>query len=178
MTELYDAVRSLADRSPYAVERTDDGFVVHVDVADAKWYALLRKQGLRTTVRHIVRVRPEQRTFTITDDLRSLDWQAGVDGGRPVLRASGSRTYGRTIALGRRKVWAWDEKLRYGKVLDYTLDTEESRALIRTAATELGYRERMPLVMKFALAMAVLGGAGAVVTLVVLAVAALTGKLS
>ena len=178
MTELYDAVRSLADRSPYAVDRTDDGFVVHVDVADAKWYALLQKQGLRTTVRHIVRVRPEQRTFTITDDVRSLDWQAGLAGGRPVLSASASRSYGRTIALGRRKVWAWDEKLRYGKVLDYTLDTEESRALIRTAAKELGYRERMPAVMKFALAMAVLGAGGAVVTLVVLAVAALTGQFS
>jgi hypothetical protein len=178
MTELYDAVRSLAHDSPYAVDRTDDGFVVHVDVADAKWLTLLQKQGLRTTVRHIVRVRPERRTFTITDDVRGLDWQAGVSGGRPVLGASASRTYGRTIALGRGKVWAWDEKLRYGKVLDYTLDTEESRALIRTAAKELGYRERMPPVVRFALAMAVLGGGGAVVTLVVLAVAALMGKFS
>jgi hypothetical protein len=101
MAELYDAVRSLADGSPYAVDRTDDGFVVHVDVADAKWLTLLRRQGLRTTVRHIVRVRPERRTFTITDDVRSLDWEAGLDGGRPVLSGSASRTYGRTIALGR-----------------------------------------------------------------------------
>ena len=147
-------------------------------MADAKWLTLLRRQGLRTTVRHIVRVRPERRTFTITDDVRSLDWEAGLDGGRPVLSGSASRTYGRTIALGRGKVWAWDEKLRYGKVLDYTLDTEESRALIRTAARQLGYRERMPPVVRFALAMAVLGGGGAVVTLVVLAVAALTGKFS
>jgi hypothetical protein len=36
----------------------------------------------------------------------------------------------------------------------------------------------MPPVVRFALAMAVLGGGGAVVTLVVLAVAALTGKFS
>ena len=29
-------------------------------------------------VRHLVPVGPEQRTFTTTDDVRSLDWQAGA----------------------------------------------------------------------------------------------------
>ena len=33
---------------------------------------------LYDAVRHLVRVRPEQRTFTNTDDVRSLDWQAGA----------------------------------------------------------------------------------------------------
>jgi hypothetical protein len=172
---LYDAVRALAERSPYAVEQTDKGFDVQVDVADAHWFALVERQGLRTTVRHVVAVHEARRTFTITDDVRSLSWQAG---GRPVLAASASRSYGRTVEFGRQKVWAWDDKLRLGKVLDYTLDTEESRALIRTAAGALGYTERMPLVMKFALGMAVLGGGGGLVAAVVVGVSALAGKLS
>lgn len=41
---------------------------------------------------------------------------------------------------------------------------------------ELGYRKRMPAVVEFALAMAVIGGAGGLVALVVVGIAALTGK--
>ncbi len=177
MTEtLHDAVRALAAGSPYAVEPTEKGFDVHVDVADAQWYALFQKQGLRSTVVHHVAVDEEKRSFTVTDDSRTVSWQAGLDGSRPVLRGSAQRMVGRTIELGARKEWAWDEKLHYGKVLDYTLDTEESRSLIRTAAGGLGYRERLPGVVKGAIVMAVIGGGGAVVTLVVLGVAALMGK--
>ena len=176
MAELEDGVRALADGSPYAVTGTEHGFDVQVDVADARWYSLFRKEGLNRTFVHHVRVDDAKRSYTITDDSRTVAWEVGLDGKVPVLRGSAERTVGRTIELGRKKVWAWDEKLRYGKVLDYTLNTEESRALIRTAAQELGYRERMPGVVKFAVAMAVIGGVGGLAALVAVGITALAGK--
>ena len=175
-TTLYDAVARLAADSPYKVEPTERGFDVEVDVADAQWYGLIDKQGLKQSLTHHVSVDPDAKTFKVVDDIRRVEWQVGADGARPVLSASAGRAVGRVVELGGRKEWAWDEKLRYGKVLDYTLNSEESRELIRTAAREVGYQERMPGVVKGAVVLAGIAIVGAVVTVIVLLTGLLLGK--
>ncbi len=176
---LYAVVCTLADGSPYVVTPTGRGFDVHVDLADARWYGLFERHGLRVAYAHVVVVDEAERWFTVTDISRTLEWEAGasLSARRPVLRAASERRVGRIREVGVRKEWGWDDKLRFGKVLDYTLDTEESRSLIRTAAARLGYKERRPPSVKFAAAAAALGGVIAVLTLVLLCVAAASGRL-
>lgn len=175
---LYEAVRRLAADSPYAVERTDDGFEVRIDVADARWYALFLREGLRETYTHRVKVDEARRRFTVTDVSTIVEWQAGASTSeqRPVLRFSAQRSAGRIHRWARGTVWAWDDKLQFGKVLDYRLNTDESRALINAAARSLGYVQRQPVGVKAAIVAGVVGAAIAVATLLALAFAALTGK--
>lgn len=68
-------VRSLAQGTPYVVKATDDGFDVRVDVADAQWYALVYKEGLRKIFTHHVALDEAKGSYTVTDDAYDLEWQ-------------------------------------------------------------------------------------------------------
>ncbi len=176
--QLYEAVRELAAESPYLVTPTRRGFEVRVDLADARWYGLLQRRGLRTTFTHEVAVSEADRTYTITDARRTVSGEAGpsLSERRLVIRGSSERRVGRLIHLEKRKDWGWDDKWNYGRVVDYTLNTEESRSLIRTAARKVGYEERLPRVVKGAMLAAGVGALVAALTLVAVGLGAITGR--
>ena len=174
-----ERVRALAADTPYLVEDTEDGFDVTLDVADAKWFALFYKESLAKVCVFHVKLDHDERRFTMADDVREVSWKAGAESRdgvpAPILSMKGSRMYGRVIAFEKQKVWAWNEHLEHGKVLDYSFTTNEGHSLIRMAAKDTGWNERMPLSMKIAITMGIIGGAGALITLIVLGVALLMG---
>ena len=175
MTERKDFLRNIqnsVDGTPYIVTGTDRGFDLTLDIVDAKWFGLYFKEGLHRVYTYHVEV-PEDGTYTVTDDSRTVEWQAGV----PTISGSVQRTRGRVRDLSSEKVWALGEDLRPGAVVDYRFNSEDGRHLIRAVADSLGLKEQRGRDEKIGLYFAILGGAGALVTLIVLAVLALLGKL-
>jgi hypothetical protein len=165
-------IRASVEGTPYVVTATDRGFDLTLDIVDAKWFGLYFKEGLHRVYTHHVEV-PGDGTYTVTDDSRTVEWQAGV----PTISGSVHRARGRVLEVSSEKVWALGEDLRPGAVVDYRFSSEEGRHLIRAVADSLGLKERRGRDEKIGLYVAILGGAGALVTLVVLALLALSGKL-
>ena len=175
MTEREDFLRKIqtaVEETPYVVTETDRGFDLTLDIVDAKWFGLYFKEGLQRVYTSHVEV-PGDGTYSVTDDSRTVEWQAGV----PTMSGSVERTRGRVYERSSEKVWALGADLRFGAVVDYRFNSEEGRQLITAVADNLGLKQQRGRDEKIGLWFAILGGAGALVTLVVLAVLALMGEL-
>lgn len=171
--ELFGQVQAAAAGTPYVVAETDQGFDVTLDIVDAQWFGLFNKAGLEKVFIHHVTF-PEPGRYTIVDDSQSVQWVAGV----PQLKASAERQYGRVIELGAQKVWAFDERGRFGVQADYSFNSEEGRTLVTVVAEHLGLSLQRGGVEKGALYIGVFTAVGAVVVLILLLIAWLTGAFS
>ena len=154
MSETTDRFRDQVSRhaqgTPYVVTPTAEGFDVGIDIVDARWFELYEKVGLSRTFVHHVAV--DGTTYTVTDDSRTLEWEAGS----ARLGATLERFSGRKYELSFQRTIAVSERGRVEKVVDYTFSSEEGRRLITTAAQEEGLEERMPLNAKIGLWVAIL----------------------
>jgi hypothetical protein len=168
--ELEARVREAAAGTPYVVTPGEVGFTVGVDLADAQWWGAFNRAGMRRSMSHEVRLRGSG-TYAITDVWRELDWVAG----EPRIAASGAVKRGRLLHRGAEKVWALDDSGRVRAVVDYRFDGAEGRDLVVTAADALGLEQVRGTAERVGLAFAWVGGVGAIVTVVVLLVAALLG---
>lgn len=164
---LLEGVRGRAAGSPYVVEVTEKGFDVKLNIVDAQWYALFSKQGLRRTWVYHVKVDEAAGTYAITDDEYTVSWSNGVGGNLiPTLTKSMERQMGTTYEFSTEKVWAWDQSGQFGKVVDYTFNSAEGRALIDTVAQGDGWKKTMSARTKVGVAFAIVGGLGALITVV------------
>ncbi len=119
----------------------------------------------------------DAKRLTITDHSTELGWRVGAAAEQePVASFQFSHARGRIYGRSTRKTFAWDERGRYGAVVDYHLDHSEGRNLVRTAKRELGWTERMPVSAKIGLVAGLIGGVGGLAAGVTLLVAWLTGK--
>ena len=100
-----EEVRRAAEGTPYVVTDTESGFDVTLNIVDAEWYGLFNKAGLKKVYSHHVKLDDGQGTFSITDESRTLEWEAGV----PRLAASAEFMRGRVKEFGVETVWAFDE---------------------------------------------------------------------
>lgn len=105
--EFERRAREMFDGSPYVVSSTDDGFRVDIDVADAQWYGLYSKAGLKVAWRHDVSIMPGR--FAITDRSSTVRWRAGV----PSVSWSKATTAGTNVSFSRQRTWAFDERGDY-----------------------------------------------------------------
>jgi len=170
--ELIEAVQARVAGTPYRLEETDDGFDVGIDLADATYYTLMYQQHLDKTFTYRVELDEAAKVLAITDDSYELHWKRGADvsGGVPVptLGAKLSRSMGRVESKSFQKVYAVNEEGRFGKVVDYSFDSAEGRRHIREPARELGWTEKRGTAERVGIAFALVGGLGALVTVVVL----------
>lgn len=166
---LYELLRRSTESSPYIVEPTSKGFDFKVVVAAAQWWDLLGRSGLTKSYVHHVTV-TDSRTYSITDDLCTINWNVGI----PTAQYTYKRTYGRNISIGFGKAYALDDDLKPAEVYSYTYNTEESQRIIQSAARSLGMKEKWPAAAIVGLVFAVVGALGAVVTLITLGVLRLT----
>jgi hypothetical protein len=134
--ELFARVQQAAVETPYKVVPTAKGFDVELDVADATWFGLFNKAGLKHAFIHHVSI-PETGTYSVTDDARTVEWIAGT----PRISFEASREVGRIKKVSFNRTYAFNEHGDFGKVVDFSFNSEEGRALIDSAATELGYRQ-------------------------------------
>jgi hypothetical protein len=155
---LIEAVRFRAEEIGYQVDETPAGFVVERNLADARYWGLLHKAGVRTLTGHEVRVDEAAGRVSITDVQRHLEWRAGNDGAgelRPSWSLHAETTRGRIAAVGTKKSWGVREDGNLGTIEDYSFDTNAGRGSIRAAMDELGWSERMPLEQRIGLWVAI-----------------------
>lgn len=162
-------VQQLAEGTPYAVTETPEGFDVAVDFSLEKSYAVMDEQKISKAYTHRVMLDEPARGLTITDDVRTVTWEAGVNGPRPILGGSVSRSVGRTIEFGSERTLSHggDGSLTNKVVYDYT--SEEGRNFVTKAAAEQGWDEKMATTSKIGLYV----GIGAIGLVVILGVIAL-----
>ena len=170
--EFRRAVEAATTGTPYVVTPTERGFDVSLDIVDAQWFGLFTKAGLSKQYTHHVAV-PGDGTYTVTDDARTVEWVAGV----PRVSASVERQVGRVKELGAQKVWALDERGRFGPVVDFRFSSEEGRDLVTGVADQLGLVLRRGGAEKVGIALALVAVGGLLVAGVVVGILALLGKL-
>jgi hypothetical protein len=137
--ELMVRVRDQAQGTPYTVVEQPYGFDLTVDLADARWLTLTAAHGLTQVFTHEVHVKKSGR-YGITDVEHTVSYGAGGAS----LTAARSIKRGRVYSYQRRVELGVDARTgEVGKVVDHTFRADEGRQLIRRAATELGWRERM-----------------------------------
>lgn len=148
VSEFREAVAAAAQGTPYTVVDTKKGFDVQLDIANAQWWGLYNRAGLRKTFRWRVKERGSH--FTIFDRQVEMRWSAGV----PALGASVQAQGGRIFSLSREKIWALSDRGRVEPVVDYKFNSREGRDLIRLTARQLGLKERLPFSLLVSLIMA------------------------
>jgi hypothetical protein len=139
---FHDAVVRHTEGTPYTVTARDDGFDVGLDIVNARWFGIYSAQGLKRVFVHRVKVDGTQ--YTITDRTYSVSWSAGV----PRLQLQAEAFVGRKYQFSAQKTWALNGRGELAKVVDYTFSSEEGRGMIKSAAREVGLKERMPLSVK------------------------------
>ena len=122
--------------TPYTVRRTSQGFDLGLDLADAQWYGLFNKAGLRKSYVQHVKVTGD--SFSVTADSSEVRWEAG----HPRIAATATRELGRRIEFGHEKIWAIREDGTVGRVVDYSFSSEEGRDLVSVVGKSLGLTQR------------------------------------
>lgn len=163
-----EVVGDLARRTagtPYTVQRSGDAVTVRVDLADARWWALLQRQGVTTS--YSTTLSPVGPAKAARSDLLSeFEWAAGPDG-RLVPRLTGraSSSGGRVWAVGAEKIWAFGPD-GVAKVVDYRLDSGELHQLVRTTLDRAGWSTAFDTQSRIGLWAAAVGALGAVAAVV------------
>ena len=152
--ELVAAVRAATTDTPYIVRETARGFDLTVNVADARWLAVLKAHGLDKVFTYEVALDPAKQDLTITDVASTVSWSAG--GGSPRLSAGKRVQRGRVLEKSLRKEWGVDLATgEVDRVVDHSFSSSQGRDLIRDVATAQGWSESRPGVQRGAIIMAV-----------------------
>ncbi|MFU8851495.1 hypothetical protein ACNAW0_11005 [Micromonospora sp. SL1-18] len=156
--ELYAHIETAAAGTPYRMCRTERGFDLTVDVNVPQWRMLLIRRRVTQVHTYRVALRPEKKIFTMTDVVRTVEYEAGLTG----VRLGKAVFVGRSLYVtSRRAVDGSDQ---------YTFSAGEGHHLIRGAAGELGWREAQPASVKIAAGFAILGGLGALAAVIAVAI--------
>lgn len=175
--QLIEQVRSEAAGGPYVVAERPYGFDLTIDVADARWYTLIRSNRLKRVFTHEVRLDEAGRTISITDVENRVQWDAGstANGGLS-LHAE------RSVQRGRIHSWSFHKELgvdaetgEVGTAVDHTFASGEGRELVREAAERAGWRERTARDQRIGLVFALIAVAGLVVGGLITLVISLSG---
>jgi hypothetical protein len=192
--ELIEEARVAAAGSPYVVHERPYGFDLAVDVADARWWTLLRRNALERVFTHEVHLDEADRTLSVTDVSQRLEWDGPEVDGPPGLHVE-HRTPGRSHGLSLDNELGVDDGGRVGAVVDHVVDhavdhavdhvvdhavddtvdhtfeVTEGRELIRAAADAAGWAEKRGRDQSIGLAVAGIAAAavlvGALVALVI-----------
>lgn len=160
----------LADTPYRLADVTDDALTVRLDLADARWWGVLSRHGLRETYELTLRADAGDGTYTLTETSREVQWSGGMDGPVPRLGAV-LRT---ATSTGTR--WSWTRRIVLGisdhggveSVVNHAFSPSPVRAVLASAAKEAGLRPRRSGGDRFALVAALVGGGLALLVVLVL----------
>lgn len=156
-----------ADDAPFAVTPLQDGGVdVTYDVANARWYTLFQAHRLSSTF--VCRLHPRKPgRYARNDILYDVEWAAGV--GR--LRGSGQVQSGRVWSRRRRVDYGIGTDGSVGRQVDVDFSSSDVPRWIDGVLAGSGWRSALDANARGGLVAAVVGGAVAVVGVVVAVVA-------
>lgn len=171
-----ELIRERLAGSPYSVDLEGSMIRIHADLADAEFLGLASAHKVKV-VRGLEVVASRPGVAITRDFEQDLDLSVGAGRltGRARIQSGRSWSYERRIEVGVGK----DGKV--GRQVDVRFSSRELQdpvnALLKETGWHSGFWTSLPAESKGALIVGIIGGAGAVVTLVVLGVLALLGKL-
>lgn len=142
--ELVEKILALNDDSkPYRITRdVSSDFLAEWKIADAKWYGIFNKNGLKEAYRAFILLDESRHTARYYEELGSVSWNVGLHGVVP------SVTYTRTFFHGRilfQKEYAVGYGMKeksvsnWEKVYDYKFDVNEIRGPIGWTVKQAGW---------------------------------------
>lgn len=173
-------VHAFAD-TPYAVLRAPahagDRLVVRADVVDARWWSLLQRHRLASAYTMLL-VPRRPGVLERQDRMSRVEWAAGLDGQLvPHASFAASGTVGRVWRVETRKEVVLTPGLGVETPVDYTFSTGEVQRPVKEVVERAGWRLGLDPATRVGLGFAIVGGGGAVVSGLVLAVLGVTGRL-
>jgi hypothetical protein len=141
---LIDKILALNDPSrPYRIVRgTDTDLVAEWKIADAEWYGIFNKNGLRESYRAFLLLDEIRHSVRCCEELGSVSWTTGLDGLIPIVSFKKSFFRGRILYS---KEYAKGYGLKQlappeaGKVYDYKFDVGEIRGPIILTVEDNGW---------------------------------------
>ncbi|WP_375432686.1 hypothetical protein [uncultured Friedmanniella sp.] len=131
-----------------------------LDCGNQRWNGLLRERGVHRSA--IAHVRAGEGWHSITDDFRTVSWDAGTG----QLSGGASRSFGRFRKLGRQRSGSIDGTGQVRPTAELSFDTDEARGLVTTVAEGLGLTSRGGTAERVGIVGAVIGGLGALAAIV------------
>lgn len=180
---LRQAVAGRVAGTPYEMVETEDGFDLRIRITEPQWSTVLRRTHRRGLLQHRVTLDEARKKYTVHDDLYEVRWHARPDdegGGevpRLLLQGDRRRTTGRVREVS--GTWTLkDGKLTARPVEEGggAFDSADGPAMIREPAKALGWSERWNDAMRIGFVAGLVGSIGSVLTVGLLAWAALTGR--
>jgi len=128
---------------PFIIRRGDEencDLVVEWKLADAKWYGVFSKQGLKKWYKAYVLLDDERKTARYLEETGTIRWVYGTEGPRPVVEYERSFFRGRILFAKEYEVaFGITERGRPGKVYEYMFDPSYPRNLIRNTVEDAGW---------------------------------------
>ncbi|MFG2632952.1 hypothetical protein ACGFX8_03035 [Streptomyces sp. NPDC048362] len=152
--DFYERVLTAIADTRYQPRRTEPGFDLIVDVPQSP----LTARRISQVHTYRVVLHPEDRRFSMTDIVRTVEYEAGL----------GGVSTSKTVSSGRSVYATWSRSLDGTE--RHSFSSAAGHRLIRGVARELGWREIRPASAKTALVAGLLGAAIALGTLFALAV--------
>ena len=143
MTDLRTALLDLNRPTSPVVVRDggpeDADFVAEWRIADARWYEIFAKAGLKKTAQVLLRLDAGRSEVRAVDRGFDVEWRAGV----PTLSFSAEAFRGQKVEVSFGKAWAFQEEdLRFGKVYDWRFNTRELKGPLQEVVANGGWAWR------------------------------------
>jgi hypothetical protein len=108
-------------------------------IADARWYEIFAKAGLRKTAQVLMRLDEGAGEVRSVDRTFDVEWRAGV----PTLSFSAEAFRGQKVEVSWGKGWAFrEEDLAFGKVYDWRFATRELKGPLQETVAASGWAWR------------------------------------
>ena len=127
------------DSSPYKVTANGDVVTIELDLADAKWYTIFQKNGLKESYKIIITLDDAKKQAQVATETYSVEWSAGV----PKLGARMSIQKGKQIGFKFGAEAGIKEDGSIGQAYKYSLNSFEILSQIKKIITDAGWKQAM-----------------------------------
>ncbi len=104
-------------------------------IVDAKWYEIFAKAGIKRVFKILMKFDDLKGEVRAVDQEWSVEWRAGT----PEMSLKGEAFRGQVWEKSFEVVYAFREDLSYGKVYEYSFDTEEMKNPLIEATRQAGW---------------------------------------
>lgn len=169
LTDAFAAeVSKKLENTPYALTRTPTGFTVAINLADAKWWMPLSRNGLKDTFEYQVTIDEATKHYSVNDVRRRLAWRAGVNAQtlEPYFDLDYQYQSGTVVGYRRELVIGGSDRGKIEPVVDIAFSPGEKKKLIKDTATQLGLKRMLSRDQKIGAGFAI--GAGVLVVILLI----------
>lgn len=126
-------------KNPYKVTTSGNIVTIEIDLADAKWYTLFQKNGLKKTYKVVIELKDATKTAVVSTEEYELSWEAGI----PKIGARLNIAKGKQFTLQYGAAAGIREDGTVGKVYEYSLNSVELLGKIGDIIKAAGWKQGM-----------------------------------